>query len=128
MIILDTHAWIWWNAESPLLSAKAKEEIEKADQIGICSISIWELSMLIAKGRIGLKQDLNDWVNYSLNVPKMQLIYMKPAIAIKANNLPGVLHGDPADRIIAATTIIQGSQLVTKDKQLLKYPHLDTIW
>jgi PIN domain nuclease of toxin-antitoxin system len=128
MIILDTHAWIWWNSESPLLSENAKSAIENASQIGICSISIWELSMLVSKGRIGFKQDLSDWIEKALKVPKLKLLYIEPPIAIKANNLPGELHGDPADRIIAATTIINGSKLVSKDRQLLNYPYLETIW
>ncbi len=128
MILLDTHAWIWWNSESSFLSEKAKKTITDSLQIGICSISIWEVSMLVAKGRIGFKQDLNDWINLGLQLPKVKLLYMEPNIAIKANNLPGELHGDPADRIIAATTIIHGSKLITKDKQLLNYPYLETIW
>jgi PIN domain nuclease of toxin-antitoxin system len=49
MIILDTHAWIWWLTESPKLSDKAKEAIDNHTIIGIPAISCWELSMLVAK-------------------------------------------------------------------------------
>jgi PIN domain nuclease of toxin-antitoxin system len=49
MIILDTHAWIWWITESENLSVQATEAINKADIIGIAAISCWELAMLVAK-------------------------------------------------------------------------------
>ena len=49
MIILDTHAWIWWMTESPILSPQALATIEQNSMIGIPSICCWEVAMLVAK-------------------------------------------------------------------------------
>ena len=35
MIILDTHAWIWWVNESSTLTPAARRAIETADQLGV---------------------------------------------------------------------------------------------
>ena len=42
--------------------------------------------------------------------------------------LPQPLHSDPADRIIIATANAMGAPVVTKDKKILNYPHVKTIW
>ena len=63
MIILDTHAWIWWLTESPKLSNKAIKAIENNTIIGIATISCWELSMLVAKNRIELSMDVQIWMS-----------------------------------------------------------------
>ena len=54
MIILDTHAWIWWVNESKKLSDKAQAAIQQADSVGISAISCWEVAMLVGKERISI--------------------------------------------------------------------------
>ena len=58
MIILDTHAWLWWTNESTELADPARVAIEQADVIGISAMSCWEVAMLVGKSRIGLSMDL----------------------------------------------------------------------
>ena len=103
MIMLDTHAWIWWNNESPELPKSVIENIEKSDSIGVSVISCWEVAMLVAKKRIGFTMDIQDWINLALERPKIQLVPIDAKIAVLATRLPGALHGDPVDRLIAAT-------------------------
>jgi PIN domain nuclease of toxin-antitoxin system len=64
VIVLDTHAWIWWTNESTNLSPKALDVINETNLIGIPAICCWELAMLVAKERIGLSQDRD-----SANIP-----------------------------------------------------------
>ncbi|QNP29938.1 MULTISPECIES: type II toxin-antitoxin system VapC family toxin [Cylindrospermopsis] len=106
MIILDTHAWIWWITESKNLSVQATEAINKADIIGIAAISCWELAMLVAKNRIGLSMDVQIWINLALQHPKIQLLALTPEIAVLSTRLPGNFHGDPADRLIVASSLV----------------------
>lgn len=49
MILLDTHAWIWWVTESDNLSAKASQAIAKVDCVAVHPISCWEVAMLVEK-------------------------------------------------------------------------------
>ena len=58
MIVADTHAWIWWMSGSRKLSARARRELEAADEVGICAISCWEVAMLAARHHPGPAPDI----------------------------------------------------------------------
>lgn len=124
-LLLDTHCWIWLQAGSEReLSARGLTAIENSARAGtllVSAISVWELGMLDAKGRILLKKPLHDWVKEALATPGLTLAALSPEIAIDSTRLPGNFHGDRADRIIAATARQLGARLLTKDKQLLHY-------
>lgn len=128
MIILDTHAWIWWITESENLSVQATEAINKADIIGIAAISCWELAMLVAKNRIGLSMDVQIWINLALQHPKIQLLALTPEIAVLSTRLPGNFHGDPADRLIVASSLVHKAQLISKDDKIKQWGYLQVIW
>ena len=130
MIVLDTHAWIWWVADPARLSIVAKKAIEKERVRGVCAISVWELAVLIQRGRLVLDRDVADWVREALALPGVELLPLTPEIAIEAGgpalDLHG--HGDPADRMIAATALAHRARLVTKDERLRAVQALDTVW
>jgi len=128
MIVLDTHAWIWWVDESPHLSAEARKAIEEAEELGVSAISCWEVSMLVAKGRVGFSIDVQEWVNLALQRPKIRLLPLDPQIAVSAARLPGEFHGDPADRLIASTCLHSGAPLVSKDQRIRDWRQIQVIW
>ena len=121
-LLLDTHVWLWLiNKEADRLSESCLAAIASAEQLGVSAISVWEIGMLEAKGRIQLKKTCIDWVREALKAPKLRLVPLTPEIAIESSRLPGTIHGDPSDRILAATSRLTGASLVTKDRQLLMY-------
>ncbi|MGB9440095.1 MAG: type II toxin-antitoxin system VapC family toxin [Desulfobacterales bacterium] len=131
MIVLDTHTWIWFISKPEVLSKRAKKAVSaavKEKSVLISSISAWEVALLVIKKRLTLSLDVTDWIAKSEGLPFIQFIEISNAIAIKSVNLPQPLHPDPADRIIIATALSAGVPLVTKDKKLLNYPHVKTIW
>ena len=131
MIVLDTHAWVWFISNPELLSERAKRYLDAAVEekaIMISSISVWEVALLIAKKRLILTLELNDWIAKSEMLPFFKFIPVDNSVAIKAVNLLQPLHRDPADRIIIATAISLGAPIVTKDEKILNYPHVQTIW
>ena len=128
MIVLDTHAWIWWVADPARLSTAARKAIEKERVRGICAISVWELAVLIQRGRLVLDRDVADWVHDALAVPGVEVLPLTPEIALAAGGPALDLHGDPADRMIAATTLVHRARLVTKDERLRAVQALDTLW
>ncbi len=131
MIVLDTHAWIWWISDPAQLSARAQhcigDEIE-AGQVYVSSISAWELALLVNRGRLSLTMDVETWLEKSEALPFLKFTPVDNAIAVRSVSLPGSLHPDPADRIIVATALRLGAQLITKDHKLHQYPHVTTIW
>lgn len=131
MILLDTHAWVWWVSNPEKLSTPARKRIDEAAadrKVFISSISAWEVAMLAARGRLKLTIDIKDWIARSESLPFFHFIPVTNQIAVKSINLPGKLHSDPADRIIIATAMIQEAVLITADDKILEYPHVETLW
>ncbi|MEA2040684.1 MAG: type II toxin-antitoxin system VapC family toxin [Thermodesulfobacteriota bacterium] len=131
MIVLDTHAWIWFVSNPELLSKPAKKAIDVAmaqKEIFISSISAWEVALLVDKKRLELTLNVTDWIAKSENLRFFQFIPVDNSVAVKSVNLPQPLHSDPADRIIIATAITIAASVVTKDEKILNYPHVKTIW
>lgn len=131
MILLDTHAWVWWMANPARLSPKAAEAIRKAEkgsEIGIGAISCWELAMLVAKGRIGLSLDVEEWIEKSLKLPAVRLLELTPKIAVLSSRLEGRPPSDPADRILIATAKAHGIPVVTKDGEIRDYLYVEAVW
>lgn len=123
-ILLDTHTWIWLFQGSKELSEDIIVKINQAGSQGeifISAISVWELSMLVAKDRVTLAKSIHQWVEDSLSQPGVNLSLLTPAIAIESSFLPGEFHGDPADRIIVATARINNLILLTRDRKILQY-------
>jgi len=128
LIVLDTHAWIWWVADPARLSSAARRAIEKARVRGVCAISVWEVAVLIERGRLVLDREVTDWVRDALEMPGVELLPLTPEIALAAGGGVLELHGDPADRMIAATALAHRARLVTKDERLRALQTLDTVW
>ena len=131
MILLDTHAWIWFISNPEYLSKRADKAVKgavKDKSILISSISAWELALLVKKKRLKLTLEVTDWIAKSESLPFIQFLPVTNSIAVKSVNLPLPLHPDPADRIIIATALSVGAPLVTSDKKLLSYSPVKTIW
>jgi PIN domain nuclease of toxin-antitoxin system len=131
VIVLDTHAWVWWVSQTRRLSKTAVDAIEKSmaeRTLRVSCISAWEVSLLVQRQRLKLSMDVHDWIAASEALPVLQFVPVDNRIALRSTALPGKLHQDPADRIIVATTLILGATLVTKDQRLLRYPHVETLW
>ena len=131
LIVLDTHAWVWWLSRPEEISGRARETIEQAmevEAVFVSSISCWEVSLLTARGRLELAIPVEDWIARSEAIPWLQFVPLDNRIALRSNRLPGEIHDDPADRIIIATAITLGASLVTRDRRIRAYPHVETIW
>ena len=75
-----------------------------------------------------LSINVQDWIRKTESLPFVRFVPVDNAIALRSVSLPGTFHSDPADRIIAATALVMGLPLVTKDEKIRAYPHLRTIW
>lgn len=130
MIILDTHTLVWWVTVPAKLSKGAQEIIEASnkEQILVSSISIWEICLLVKSKELKFSVDINTWINKVERLPNIQFIPVDNSIFAKSVMLPEPFHKDPADRIIVTTAREYGAKLVTSDKKILDYPHVQSIW
>lgn len=125
LTVLDTHVWIWMvEGDRTMLSTSAVQEIQRAAKAGlvrVCPITVWEVAMLEAKGRLSLSRPIEEWVRDALRAPGVRLEPMSPEIAIESTRLPGSPHGDPADRILMASARVLNGRLATCDSEIIKY-------
>lgn len=128
MILLDTHAWLWWQAESRSLSPKARRAIENSDSCGVLAIIPWEIGLLVARGRLALAQDTLTWVETALQEPGVHLVPLEPAVAVAAAAIPKQILPDPVDRMLAAAAARYDVLLVTRDQGLRAYRGIRTVW
>lgn len=128
MIVLDTHTWLWWVSDPSRLSRRATKEIRSAKRIGVCAISCLEVAVAVARGRISLDRDTLEWIDQALGLPRMELLPLSPAVAVKAAQLDRGFPGDPADRIIVATAILEAGFVVTKDAGIRRYAGAPAVW
>ncbi|MCT0226691.1 type II toxin-antitoxin system VapC family toxin [Synechococcus sp. CS-1331] len=139
MILLDTHALIWWAAGNhPRLSANAlaaiDQEIESAGRPGgspgllVSAISCWEVAMLVNRGRLALSLDVERWLALLASHPAVRLLGLDPAVAVAATRLPEPFHADPADRFLVAQARELGIPLLSADNKILSYGHVRSLW
>jgi len=128
VIVLDTHAWIWWADESEKLPEATRDFISSADRIGISAICCWEIAMLVAKNRIGLDMDVEVWIDLALQRPGVELLPLTPQIAVLSTRLPGEFHGDPADRLVVASSLSHKATLVTRDRKITDWGFVSVYW
>lgn len=133
-LLLDTHVWVWFvTGDAARLATAVVSRVERAVRDGQCLvsvISVWELAMLAAKGRVHLGGTVDAWVAASRRPPGVTIVELTPEIAIESTRLPGDVHGDPADRMLVATARSMGAVLVTCDERILDYAasgHLRTV-
>ena len=128
ILLLDTHAVHWWSSNPKRLSRAAAAAVSKADELAVADVSWFELSWLAHHDRIVVSVPIRTWLRRLAR--EVRTVPVTPAIAATAVELPDAFPGDPADRLIYATAVEHGWQLVTKDERLRahRYPRRITIW
>jgi PIN domain nuclease of toxin-antitoxin system len=116
-LLLDTHAFVWWDLEDSRLSKIARAAIaDPENRIVVSAVSVWEISIKRASGRLAFRHD----ILHALARTGFDSLDITPHHADHAGSLP-LHHTDPFDRLLVAQAKIEGFVLVTQDRQLLPY-------
>lgn len=130
MILLDTHAMIWFLGSPERLSATARNELLQAvrngKQIGYSAVSIFEIAYAVRRKRLLLTCTIEEFI--AAIEKKLTEIPLSAAISMSAANLPESFHGDPMDRMIAATAIARNCALITRDERIRDSNVCKTLW
>ena len=94
----------------------------------VSSISVWELALLVARGRLELNQPLEDWLRAAEAVKGFEFVPVNNRIAAASVLLAGYENPDPADRMILATAAALPAALVTRDQSMQAFAGVDTVW
>lgn len=126
-VLIDTHAFIWWNTEDERLSDGARRVMEdEASEIFVGVGSIWEVAIKVAKGRLEIPGDLETYVDERLAANRWVALSIDRRHVIRAAALP-VIHRDPFDRILIAQAQLDDMPIVTTDAAITRYD-VETIW
>jgi PIN domain nuclease of toxin-antitoxin system len=129
VIVLDTHVWLWWMAAPEQLSEVAANAIDRASDIGVSTLSAWEVTMLVARGRISLDRDVGLWVRQAFADARVEALAPSPEVAVAAGLLDGKsFPGDPIDRLIYATARSVDAELLTRDRAIRAFDPHTTVW
>ena len=130
MVVLDTNALIFDALQPKRLTARASRAIESATARGdiACSdISLWEIAMLVAKNRLDPGVEISRFLHDMIQARGLRVMPITPEIAVLAQS-EQFAHGDPADRIIAATAMHFKARLVSADAQIRKLKSVEVVW
>lgn len=122
MIVLDTHVLIWLTEGHERLGTKARDLADQAlqqDCLSVSAISFWETATLQQRARIRLSQSVETW-RLDLLGRGLGEVPVTGDVGIAAATLPD-FHGDPADRIITVTAVLQRATLLTADTRILDW-------
>lgn len=125
MILLDTHAIVWWAESSKRLSTRAAKAILSAQVVLVSPLSIYELALLSRKGRVGFDIDIGTWAGRLFD---HELVIEAPPThktAVTAASLGDRFPGDPIDRLLYATAAEQGVPFVSRDERIRAHARIE---
>ena len=126
-LLLDTHIWIWSALEPERVSRRVTRALARPEnQLWLSPISIWELIMLVQKGRVELDEDAITWARRSLDQLRICEAPLTTEVALESGTL-SLTQADPADLLIAATAKAFDLTLVTADEKLIHAPGIKVL-
>ena len=130
MILLDTHVVLWLALEPEKISMAARTAIEEfrhgGQGLAISDITLFEIAMIVSKGRIKLNASLETFL--SEVEARFVVLPITGKVCVRAIYLPDTYPKDPADRLIGATALVEGSHLITADNEIKRSKAFRTIW
>ncbi|MGM7646345.1 type II toxin-antitoxin system VapC family toxin [Nocardia sp. JW2] len=115
-LLLDTHVILWWLTDDPALNDELRERLDHDPDVCLSSVSVWEIAMKQASGKVVGPPDLPEQVVGSGFLP----LPVDARHAIEAARLP-LIHRDPFDRMLVAQARCEDLVLVTRDPYCLQY-------
>ena len=129
MIVLDTHALLWWTLDPDKLSERARHVLESVEQHGgfASAISIWELGIKVKRGKLDLPVTIDEFARRLQRANVVELLPVDTDVWLRSLALRWD-HQDPADRVIVATALQRNVPLLTKDEAIHAFTGVASIW
>lgn len=129
VIVLDTHALLWWALDPQKLSQVASEVCARMELDGgfASAISVWELGVKIKNGKLDLGMPLAEFTRRLQLSGVVELVPVDTAILLRTANLAWE-HRDPADRVLVATAQEKGLPILTRDEAVRAFEGVQCIW
>lgn len=119
-MVIDSHALLWWLEGDRRLPPVVRERLDRAgdgeEAYCVASVTFWELRMKELRGQIEPTRPIREWPRILGKLGWLTQVDTTSAIWMLSAELDWG-HGDPADRMIAATAIIRGTGVLSKDRR-----------
>ena len=121
-LLLDTHTFLWFILNDPLLSIRARDLIiEPANEIEISPASYWEIAIKISIGKYSLSEPLEDFVTREVATNQFRILPIEPRHVAPLTSLP-FHHRDPFDRLMIAQAMVEQIPIISADAAFDDYP------
>lgn len=129
MIVLDTHALLWWALDPDQLSHNARDVLGDMERQGgfASAISIWEIGVKAKRGKLELPIGVEELARRIALGGVVELVPVDTSVWLRSLALPWA-HADPADRVIVATALLRNVPLLTKDSVIRKFRGVKSVW
>lgn len=129
MIILDTHALLWWALDPDRLSERARQVLKQMEQEGgfTSAISVWELGIKVQRGKLQLPLSIEEFAHRVERGNVVEILPVDTNVWLRSLSLPWN-HSDPADRVIVATALLRNVPLLTKDPTIHAFEGIESVW
>ena len=115
-VLVDTNALIWFLVDDRSLSTAARDAIQAADEVFVSAVSLWEIAIKSARGRLDVPDDLE------ARLPALG--FQELPVAWRHARICGTLephHADPFDRMLVAQALADDLTIVTRDREIPRY-------
>jgi PIN domain nuclease of toxin-antitoxin system len=130
VILVDAHVVVWLALDPSSLSKAARAAIDEARKneggLAISDITLLELTTLVSKGRVRLDISLESFLQEV--EARFVVLPVSARVCARTTQLPAGYPKDPADRILAATALVEGLSLLTADRAIRRTKAVQTIW
>ena len=125
--LLDTHAFLWWITDNPMLSSHVCKIISDGrNELFFSAASGWEIAIKAQLGRIKIPDKPEIFISEQMIANAIQSLPIQISHAFHVYNLPSH-HRDPFDRMLIAQAQLEGLPILTNDPQISRYP-VKVIW
>ncbi len=115
ILLLDTHAFLWFCQGDPALSASARQLIEDPNNRKLVSVaSCWEIAIKAGLGKLKLGEPSASYIVAALASTGFETLPVSVAHATGVEPLPAH-HKDPFDRLLVSQALSEGIALVSAD-------------
>lgn len=126
-LLLDTHAFIWWDSEPAKLSPQALALCQDRQNALLLSVvSLWEMQIKLQLGKLKLALPLREIVESQQQTNNIVILSVTLPHVLALEKLP-THHKDPFDRLLVAQAIVEEAVLVSGDPNIAKYP-AQVVW
>ncbi len=126
-LLLDTHTFLWWTADSPRLSDTARGLIRNPDnELFLSAASGWEMAIKAQLGKLRISGDIEQFVAEQMSLNAIHSLPITMMHALHVQKLP-LHHRDPFDRVLIAQSQLEQMPILTIDSVFRHY-QVETLW